>query len=110
VLRNIFFDVDQYVLKDESKIELDKLVSFLKANPSLVIEIGGHTDNTGSKQKNIDLSKNRAKAVLDYLVTQGIAANRLSSKGYADTQPIADNKTESGRKQNRRTEFKIVSK
>lgn len=110
VLKNIFFDVDQYVLKDESKIELDKLVAFLKANPTLAIEIGGHTDNTGAKQKNADLSKNRAKAVMDYLITQGIPATRLSSKGYADTQPIADNKTEAGRKQNRRTEFKIVKK
>jgi outer membrane protein OmpA-like peptidoglycan-associated protein len=110
VLRNIFFDVDKFALRDESKIELDKLVSFLKANPTLVIEIGGHTDNTGAKQKNIDLSKNRAKSVLDYLVTQGIPAAKLSSKGYADTQPVADNKTEAGRKQNRRTEFKIVSK
>jgi outer membrane protein OmpA-like peptidoglycan-associated protein len=110
VLRNIFFDVDKFALRDESKIELDKLVSFLKANPTLVIEIGGHTDNTGVKQKNIDLSKNRAKSVLDYLVTQGIPAAKLSSKGYADTQPVADNKTEAGRKQNRRTEFKIVSK
>jgi outer membrane protein OmpA-like peptidoglycan-associated protein len=110
VLRNIFFDVDQYVLKEESKIELDKLVSFLKANPSLVIEIGGHTDNTGAKQKNLSLSQNRAKAVLDYLVSQGIPATKLSSKGYADTQPMADNKTEAGRQQNRRTEFKIVRK
>ncbi len=110
VLRNIFFDVDQYVLKDESKIELDKLVSFLKANASLTIEVSGHTDNTGNKQKNTTLSQNRAKAVVDYLVQQGIAVTRLTYKGYADTQPIADNKTEAGRKQNRRTEFKIISK
>jgi outer membrane protein OmpA-like peptidoglycan-associated protein len=110
VLRNIFFDVDQFVLKEESKIELDKLVSFLKANPSLVIEIGGHTDNTGAKQQNISLSQNRAKAVMDYLVSQGIPVARLSAKGYADAQPIADNKTEKGRRQNRRTEFKIVRK
>jgi len=110
VLRNIFFDVDKYNLKDESKVELDKLVAFLKANPGLKIEISGHTDNTGIKQKNIDLSKNRAKAVMDYLVQQGIVANRLSFKGYADTQPIADNKTEKGRQLNRRTEFKIISK
>jgi outer membrane protein OmpA-like peptidoglycan-associated protein/tetratricopeptide (TPR) repeat protein len=110
VLRNIFFDVDKYDLKEESKIELDKLVSFLKANPTLKIELSGHTDNTGLKQKNLDLSKNRAKSVMDYLIQQGIAANRLTYKGYADTQPIADNKTEKGRQLNRRTEFKIISK
>lgn len=110
VLRNIFFDVDQYVIKDESKVELDKLTSFLKANATLVIEVGGHTDNTGVKQKNLDLSNNRAKAVMNYLIQQGIAANRLSAKGYADAQPVADNKTEAGRKQNRRTEFKILGK
>jgi outer membrane protein OmpA-like peptidoglycan-associated protein/tetratricopeptide (TPR) repeat protein len=110
VLKNIFFDVDQYVLKDESKIELDKLVSFLKANATLTIEVSGHTDNTGNKQKNLDLSLNRAKAVMNYLVQQGIVNNRLTAKGYADDQPIADNKTDAGRKQNRRTEFKIIKK
>ncbi|MES2779465.1 MAG: OmpA family protein [Bacteroidota bacterium] len=110
VLKNIFFDVDQYVLKEESKIELDKLVSFLKANATLTIEVSGHTDNTGTKQKNLDLSLNRAKAVMNYLTQQGIAATRLTAKGYADAQPIADNKTEAGRKQNRRTEFKIIKK
>lgn len=110
VLKNIFFDVDQYVLKEESKIELDKLVAFLKANATLTIEVSGHTDNTGNKQKNLDLSLNRAKAVLAYLTGQGIAATRLTAKGYADTQAMADNKTEAGRKQNRRTEFKIIKK
>jgi outer membrane protein OmpA-like peptidoglycan-associated protein/outer membrane protein assembly factor BamD (BamD/ComL family) len=110
VLKNIFFDVDKYTLKPESKIELDKLAGFLKTNPTITIELSGHTDNTGLKQKNLDLSKNRARAVMDYLIEQGIPAARLSSKGYADTQPIADNKTEAGRQKNRRTEFKIISK
>lgn len=109
VLRNIFFDVDQFALKDESKIELDKLISFLNANPTVSIEIGGHTDNTGIKQKNLDLSNNRAKEVMAYLVAAGIRPNRLTAKGYADSQPVADNKTEKGRKVNRRTECKIIS-
>ena len=86
------------------------MISFLKANPTLTVEVSGHTDNTGVKQKNLDLSKNRAKAVLDYIVLQGIPTTKITAKGYADSQPIADNKTEAGRKQNRRTEFKIVSK
>lgn len=108
VLNNVFFEVDKFDLKEESKVELNKLVTFLKNNPTLAIELGGHTDNTGIKQKNFDLSTNRAKSVYQYLIASGIEANRLSFKGYADTQPVADNKTEVGRKQNRRTEFKVV--
>jgi outer membrane protein OmpA-like peptidoglycan-associated protein len=109
VLRNVFYDIDKYDLKPESKIELDKVVALLNQNPTMRIEIGGHTDNTGLKQRNIELSNNRAKSVVDYLITKGISAQRLSYKGYADNQPISDNKTEEGRKLNRRTEFKIIS-
>ncbi|GAB1449238.1 OmpA family protein [Bacteroidota bacterium] len=108
VLKNIFFDTDKFTLKEESKVELEKLIQFLNANPKVRIEIGGHTDNTGDPKKNSTLSTNRAKAVLDYLVSKQIAANRLTSKGYAETQPISDNKTAEGRQQNRRTEFKIL--
>ncbi|MES2688761.1 MAG: OmpA family protein [Bacteroidota bacterium] len=108
VLNNVFFDVDKYALKDESKAELNKLVAFLKNNPKLVIEVSGHTDNTGNKQNNITLSGNRAKSVYQYLIANGIETTRLTHKGYGDAQPVADNKTEAGRKQNRRTEFKVV--
>ena len=108
VLNNVFFEVDKFDLKDESKIELNKLVTFLKNNPGLAIELSGHTDNTGVKQKNIELSTARAKSVQQYLITNGIDATRLTYKGYGDAQPIADNKTEKGRKQNRRTEFKVI--
>lgn len=108
VLNNVFFDVDKYALKDESKAELNKLVAFLKNNPKMVIEVSGHTDNTGNKQNNITLSGNRAKSVYQYLIASGIEATRLTYKGYGDTQPIADNKTEAGRKLNRRTEFKVI--
>ncbi|MBW7844781.1 MAG: OmpA family protein [Bacteroidia bacterium] len=108
VLNNVFFEVDKFDLKNESKIELDKLVAFMKTNATISIELSGHTDNTGIKQKNIELSQNRAKAVYTYLINNGIAASRLSYKGYGDTQPVADNKTESGRKLNRRTEFKVI--
>jgi outer membrane protein OmpA-like peptidoglycan-associated protein/tetratricopeptide (TPR) repeat protein len=110
VLKNIFFDVDQFTLKAESKVELEKLVSFLKANETVKVELSGHTDNTGVRLKNMELSSNRAKAVYDELVKSGIEARRLTYKGYADTQPVADNKTEAGRQQNRRTEFKILSR
>lgn len=108
VLKNIFFDTDKFVLKDESKVEIEKLIEFMNANSRIKIEVGGHTDNAGDKKKNEILSNNRAKAVYDYLISKGVLASRLSFKGYADTQPIADNKTEAGKKMNRRTEFKIV--
>lgn len=108
VLRNVFFDTDKFELKEESRTELDKLVAFLQANPLTRIEISGHTDNQGNKAKNQALSQNRAKAVTDYLTSKGIAKERLVAKGYADDKPIADNGTEAGRAQNRRTEFRII--
>lgn len=109
VLNNVFFDVDKYELKPESKLELDKLVHLLKKFPFMKIEIGGHTDNTGDKAKNKVLSQNRAKAVKEYLVSKGIDATRLSAIGYGDSKPVADNNTEEGRAKNRRTVFKVLS-
>ena len=110
VLKNVFFDTDQFDLKSKSKIELDKLVSFLNKNTTLKIELGGHTDNVGSKSSNQLLSENRAKAVYSYLIEKGITVDRLTAKGYGDTKPIADNATEQGRSENRRSEFKIIAK
>jgi outer membrane protein OmpA-like peptidoglycan-associated protein/tetratricopeptide (TPR) repeat protein len=108
VLKNIFFDVNKFDLKKESDSELGKLVAFLKNSPAIKIEISGHTDNTGDKKANLILSENRAKAVYDYLIKQGIVATRLTYKGYGDTKSIADNNSETGRAQNRRTEFTIL--
>ncbi len=108
ILKNVFFETAKFDLKRESNIELDKLVTLLKQNPKLKIELSGHTDNVGQKQENQLLSQNRAKAVYDYLVKQGIGAARLSHKGYGDTKPVADNNTDEGRHKNRRTEFKVV--
>ncbi len=90
-------------------IELNKLVEVLNDNPKLSIEIGGHTDNTGNAADNIKLSGNRAKSVVDYLVSKGIAAARLTWKGYGATKPIADNSKEEGKAKNRRTEFKVTA-
>lgn len=109
VLKNVFFETGKYDLKPTSTAELNKLVSFLNTNPSIKIELGGHTDNVGSKESNQLLSGNRAKTVYQYLIDKGISSSRLSFKGYGDTQPIADNNTDEGRQQNRRTEFKIIS-
>ena len=110
VLRNIFFDFDKSTLRPESTAELDRLTKMLNDNSSLKIEISGHTDNIGSAAYNKTLSENRAKAVVDYLVKNGINSNRLTYKGYGFDQPIATNDNEEGRQQNRRTEFKVVSK
>lgn len=108
ILKNIQFETNSIKLKPISIIELDKLVQILTENSTLKIEISGHTDNVGKAIDNVKLSTNRAKAVADYLIEKGIAAKRLSYKGFGSTQPIADNKTEAGKALNRRTEFKIV--
>jgi len=84
-------------------------VDYLNTNPNLKIEIGGHTDNVGSKAYNKTLSENRAKSVYTYLISKGIDKDRLSYKGYDFSIPIADNATEEGRALNRRTEFKVIS-
>jgi outer membrane protein OmpA-like peptidoglycan-associated protein len=110
VLKNIFFETDKSNLKQESFIELKKLQKFLQHNPKISIEIAGHTDNIGSYDYNKELSGNRAKAVYEYLVGEGISAERLSYKGYSYDKPIAPNDTEEGRAQNRRTEFIIIRK
>jgi len=109
VLKNIFFDVNKFELKNESQVELDKLVQLLADNPTVKIEISGHTDNVGKPADNLILSNNRAKAVINYLVSKNISMQRLTSKGYGETKPLADNKTEEGRAMNRRTEMRVVS-
>jgi len=108
VLKNIFFDVNKFELKTDSQVELNELVRLLNENPNLKIEISGHTDNAGKPADNLLLSNNRAKAVVAYLVSKNIAAARLTAKGYGETKPIADNKTEAGKAQNRRTEMKVI--
>jgi outer membrane protein OmpA-like peptidoglycan-associated protein/tetratricopeptide (TPR) repeat protein len=109
VLRNIFFDTNKYELKPESQVELDNVVRLLKENPSLKIRINGHTDNVGKPADNLTLSNNRARAVVAYLTANGINATRLSSEGFGAGKPIADNTTEEGKAQNRRTELRVIS-
>ncbi len=108
VLNNIFFDTNKFNLLTESKVELLELINFLNINPNISIEISGHTDNTGDEKLNLSLSENRAKTVYNYLISNKITASRLTYKGYGKSQPVADNSTEEGRKNNRRTEFKIT--
>jgi len=107
-LSNTLFAFDRFNLTEEAIIELDKVVSWLKQNPDINVEIEGHTDNRGSAEYNQNLSTERAKSVYDYFVNKGVASHRLAYKGYGLIRPIADNATEAGRQQNRRVELKII--
>ncbi len=110
VLENIYFETNKATLKPESFDQLNQVVKFLENNESVRLEISGHTDNIGSLKYNTKLSEERAKAVVDYLISKGIDASRLESKGYAFNQPIAPNNTTEGREKNRRVEFKVIGK
>jgi len=108
VLNNIFFETGKATLSSESRVELGKAIDLMKANPTMIIEVGGHTDNVGDDAFNMKLSHDRAKSVRDYLIAGGIASARVQAKGYGETNPVATNDTEDGRKANRRTEFVIL--
>jgi outer membrane protein OmpA-like peptidoglycan-associated protein/Tol biopolymer transport system component len=108
VLRNVFFATGSAILRPESRLELDRLKQLLLDNPTLRIQINGHTDNVGAEQDNQILSENRAKAVYEYLLGAGIADERLRYKGYGKNRPIDSNDTEEGRQRNRRTEFVVI--
>jgi outer membrane protein OmpA-like peptidoglycan-associated protein len=110
VLKNVFFDYNKATLKPESFIELDRVVKLLNENPSMRIELSGHTDNRGTEEYNQKLSEDRAKSCVDYLVSKGIKADRLEYKGYGESQPIDNRNNEEGWANNRRTEFKIIGK
>lgn len=108
VLKNILFASNSAELENISLVELNKLLQLLAENPTLKVQINGHTDNVGKPAENLKLSANRAKAVVDFLVGKGVKLERLTYKGFGETKPIADNKTEEGRALNRRTEFVVV--
>jgi outer membrane protein OmpA-like peptidoglycan-associated protein len=108
ILNNLFFDVDQYVLKEQSLTELNEIVKFLRANQSVKIEISGHTDNSGTESYNQQLSLRRAASVEEYLKKQGIEVTRLYQKGYGAQRPIKPNNSDENRQMNRRIEFRIL--
>ncbi|MEY4905005.1 MAG: hypothetical protein RLZZ292_2820 [Bacteroidota bacterium] len=108
ILKNIFFETGSAILKNESQTELNRLKTLLTDNPTLRIQLNGHTDNVGSDESNLTLSLQRAKAVYDFLIKNGITANRLAYKGFGKTQPIDNNTTPEGRQNNRRTEFVVL--
>ena len=109
VLSNIFFDHGKSSLKKESSKELQRILLILRQNPGLKAEISSHLDDSGIEEVSQKLTENRARAVVDYLVTTGIKSTRLVSKGYGSSRPVSDAKSENGREANRRTEFKIIS-
>jgi outer membrane protein OmpA-like peptidoglycan-associated protein len=101
-LNNILFDTGKAAIKPESEAALKTVIELLERDPSLKLEIQGHTDNAGAKDANLKLSKERADAVKASLVKAGITATRLTTAGLGDTQPVGDNKTDDGRARNRR--------
>jgi outer membrane protein OmpA-like peptidoglycan-associated protein len=107
-INNLFFDLGKATLKPESAPELKRILQVMSENKALVIEISGHTDNTGSDEINNKLSLERANAVKDYLLKSGIDTARIRTKGYGKTKPKADNSTEEGRQINRRVEIEIL--
>ncbi|MDO4769449.1 MAG: OmpA family protein [Brachymonas sp.] len=104
---NVEFDTGKATLRAASRAELDELAAVLK-EAGVAGEVAGHTDNVGQPQANLALSQQRAQAVKDYLVQQGVAADKLSAAGYGMTQPIADNASAEGRQRNRRVQFRVL--
>jgi OOP family OmpA-OmpF porin len=105
VTHGINFDVDKATITPQSMGTLNMIVKLMQDNPDLKFEVDGHTDNTGTPAHNLTLSQQRAAAVTAQLITMGIDASRLSSKGFGDTKPMADNSTPDGKANNRRVEF-----
>ncbi len=104
VLYGLYFDSDSATLKPESQATLEEVLAVLKGQPSLRLQVGGHTDATNTDAHNLQLSQRRAEAVVAWLVEHGVAAGRLTAKGFGKAQPVADNKTAAGRALNRRVE------
>jgi outer membrane protein OmpA-like peptidoglycan-associated protein len=107
-LNNVFFDFDKWDLRGESFLELNRVVQLLQDNPAIVIEMSAHTDSYGTDEYNFTLSDNRARSVMEYILSKGIDPARISSKGYGETRHIAPNDTPENRQLNRRVEFTIL--
>ncbi|MBI5329918.1 MAG: OmpA family protein [Betaproteobacteria bacterium] len=109
VLKGVNFDNDQAVLRPDALAILDGAAATLLRYPAMKVEVAGYTDSRSNRAHNVDLSQRRAKAVMDHFVGKGVAADRLSAKGYGPDSPIADNATDEGRAQNRRVELHILN-
>jgi len=110
ILKNIFFESNSSILSPNSKSEIARIAKIMVDNPTLKIEISGHTDNIGDDNYNQKLSEKRAKSVVDALIKLGIVSSRLEYKGYGENDPVASNLNDEGRSENRRTEFKVLEK
>lgn len=106
-LDNVHFDTDKATLRPESYTELTELLDYLRRHPGIMIEIAGHTDNTGTEARNQVLSQDRANSIRKYLIGKGIPATRLTAKGYGSSEPVATNDNAEGKQLNRRTEIRI---
>lgn len=107
-LEDVLFETGSAKLNPSSYKSLDELADFMKRKTGMYIEVAGHTDNVGSESSNVTLSQKRAESVRNYLIGKGILPTRLTAKGYGQTEPVADNESEDGRKQNRRTEIRVI--
>jgi OmpA-OmpF porin, OOP family len=108
-LNNVFFDFDKWDLRPESYTELNRVVKLLNENPAIVIEMSAHTDSRGNDDYNFKLSDNRARSVMEYILSKGIEPKRITSKGYGETKPVVPNDTDENRQLNRRVEFTIIN-
>jgi peptidoglycan-associated lipoprotein len=112
-LDNIFYDYNKFNIRPDAALELDKVVQLLMENPQVRIELGSHTDCRGKDAYNLSLSEKRAKSAVDYIISKGIAKDRLRSKGYGESKPsedcVCESCTEEQHARNRRTEFKVLS-
>jgi OmpA-OmpF porin, OOP family len=109
ILKNIQFEFDSYVLMRASFVELDKVIDYLKVNNQVHVRLSGHTDFIGSEDYNTTLSRNRARSVADYFISKGVGANRIISYGYGKSRPLVLDKTDEGRKINRRVEIRFIA-
>ena len=105
---DILYETDSYVLSEDSKFILDQFVKFLNENPTVTVTIQGHTDDLGDNKHNLELSTNRAKGVMEYLISKGISASRLKFEGYGESKPKVPNNSNENRAKNRRTDFLIT--
>lgn len=108
ILKGVNFDFDKDTLRPDAKPILDEAAAVMQRYPEIKVEIGGHTDSVGSDEYNRDLSDRRARTVMDYFISKGVDADRLSSKGYGEAAPVTGNESVSGRAQNRRVEMRVI--
>ena len=108
VLKNIFYDFDKDTLRSESFPELNRVAKLLNEYPGIRVELSGHTDKIGKDAYNQNLSQRRANSARNYILSQGVAPEKIIAVGYGETRPIASNDTSEGRQLNRRTEFTIL--